>query len=58
MNEQERKPLADYTLREIQNICAGNHQPCEHCPFDRECDCLFNVSPYYWGNIIDENGNE
>lgn len=47
MNEAKRKPLGNYTLTEIHNLC-NTDCLCGDCPFNADCRSLFNISPKYW----------
>lgn len=44
----KRKPLKDWTLEEVQNICAATGSDCKGCPFVGPGICRVNSIPGIW----------
>lgn len=42
------KPLKDWTLEEVQNICAASGSDCRGCPFTEPGICRVNGTPENW----------
>lgn len=47
-NMDKQKPLKDWTMEEVQNICAASGSDCEGCPFAETGICRVDGIPENW----------